>query len=301
MAKSLLITDSFFISPEHVQKLTDAGYAVQRLDKAAATEDELIEALRGVSVYIIGGIEQVTDKVLETTDSLESIIFTGVDYSKFIPGEETAKRKNIKLLNAPGANAIAVAEFAVAVALSMQRQLFTISRNGDKKFITTKSVEDSVIGIIGAGNIGQRIMSAISAYKPQKQLYFNRSKKDVKAELTDLDDLVASSDIIFLTLPASAGTVFNSSLIAKIKKDALLVSISPNNLIDYEALLKRLKTNEIRAAVDWPSPSEAFNELSLDTWLSFNSHSAYNTQKALSNVNDSVTDTAISILSSNNV
>lgn len=45
MTKTLLITDSFFISHEHAQTLTDAGYVVRRLNKPAATEDELSAAL----------------------------------------------------------------------------------------------------------------------------------------------------------------------------------------------------------------------------------------------------------------
>ncbi len=54
--------------------------------------------------------------------------------------------------------------------------------------------------------------------------------------------------------------------------------------------------------MDWPSPISAFDELTLDVWLSFNSHSAYNTYAALTNVNDSdsVTATDIGLLSSNN-
>lgn len=296
MTKQLLITDSFFISDNNVKALIDSGYEVKRLNKAAATEDELIDALKGVAVYIIGGLEQVTDKVLETTNSLEAILFPGVDYSKFVPGEQTAIRKNIKILNAPGANAAAVSEFAVAVALAMQRQLFSISRNGVEKFVTTKSIEDSVVGVIGAGNVGQSIIETIATFKPQNQLYYNRSDKNVRAQRCDLETLVSTANIIFLTLPAGAGTVFDSSLIAKMKMGSLLVSISPNNLIDYAALLQRLEANEIRAAIDWPSPTEAFNKLPLDTWLSFNSHCAYNTHKAVENVNDSVTATAISLI-----
>jgi phosphoglycerate dehydrogenase-like enzyme len=296
MSKTLLITDSFFITPHNVLQLENAGYIVKRLDKTAASEEELIVALQGVSVYILGGVEQVTDHVLESIDSLEGIIFTGVDYSKFIPGEKTAISKGIKLLNAPGANAVAVAEFAVGVCLAMQRQLFSVSRNGDKKNITTKSVENSTVGIIGAGNIGEIIINAIDIFMPRSIQYYNRSEKSVHTTRTDLDNLVSTSDIIFLTLPMSAGTVFDKELISKIKNDALLVSISPNNLIDYDALLVRLKDGTIRAAIDWPSPTAEFDDLPLDVWLSFNSHSAYNTHTAVNAVNESVVATAISLL-----
>jgi len=296
MAKKLLITDSFFISDVHVGRLIEAGYEVNRLNKAAATEDELIEALKDVSVYIIGGTEQVTDGVLESADKLEVIIFTGVDYSKFVPGEKTALAKGIKILNAPGANAVGVAEFAVSIALAMQRQLFSISRAGREKSVTTRSIEGSMIGVIGAGNIGQIIIKATEAFKPKEVIYYNRSSKNIVARQVGLGELVQISDIIFLTLPASAGMVLDSGLVSKIRKDCLLISISPNNLIDYSALLVRLKNGELRAAIDWPSPTDEFNDLPLDTWLSFNSHSAYNTHSAIRGVDDSITTTAISLL-----
>ena len=298
MTKKMLITDTFFISQQHQRQLEDAGYEVSRLEKLAATEDELIEALKGVSVYIIGGIEQVTERVLDSADSLEAIIFTGVDYSKMIPAADKATQRGIKLLNAPGANAIGVAEFAVSVALAMQRQLFSISRFGEATSATTRSLEASNVGVIGAGNIGRVIIDAINVFKPNNVTYFNRSEKNVKAQRVELEELVATSDIIFLTLPMSAGQVFNAAVIDKIKDDALVVSISPNNLFDYDALLARLQAGSLRAAIDWPSPTEKFDELSSDTWMSFHNHSAYNTHQAIKNVDDSVVKTAISLLNS---
>lgn len=298
MTKKLLITDTFFISDRHEQRLRDAGYEVSRLNESSASEDQLIEALRGVSVYILGGIEEVTSRVVESADSLEAIIFSGVDYSKFITGSEIAESKGIKLLNAPSANSSGVAEFAIGVALNMQRQLFSIGRTGTSKNITTRSIEVSTVGVIGVGNIGQKIINAITAFSPKEILYYNRSSKDVPAKTASLEDLVMESDVLFLTLPMSAGTVFNDALISKIKTDALLVSISPNNLIDYQALLFRLQKGEVRAAVDWPSPSPDFDELPLDVWFSVNSHSAYNTKSAITNVDDSVVATAIDLLKS---
>lgn len=292
----MLITDTFFISQQHQRQLEEAGYEVSRLEKIAATEDELIEALKDVSVYIIGGIEQVTERVLDSTSSLEAVIFTGVDYSKMIPASDKANQKGIRLLNAPGANAIGVAEFAVSVALAMQRQLFSISRLGETTSSTTRSLEGSNIGVIGAGNIGQVIINAVNVFNPHKVTYFNRSEKNVNAQKVELDELVATSDIIFLTLPMNAGQIFDAALIDQIKEDALVVSISPNNLFDYNALLARLQAGSLRAAIDWPSPTEKFDELSSDTWMSFHNHSAYNTHQAVKNVDDSVVKTAISLL-----
>ena len=178
----------------------------------------------------------------------------------------------------------------------MQRQLFVSSRTGNQKFLTTRSVEGSTVGIIGAGNIGGIIARTVQMFSPLETLYFNRSAKDVPASRVELDELITRSDIIFLTLPLAAGRLLDAERIVSIKHDALLVSISPNNLIDYDALLPRLKDGTLRAAIDWPSPSAAYSMLPLDVWFSVNSHSAYNTHQALTNVNESITRTALDLL-----
>lgn len=296
MKKKLLITDSFFVPEGHKERLRDAGYEVVHLDKVKASEEELIDALKGVSVYIIGGTEEVNDRVIDSADTLETIIFTGVDYQKFVPGSAKAVEKGIKILNAPGANAVGVAEFAVGVALLMQRNLVSISRLGDKKYFTTGSLQDSVIGLIGVGNIGQTILDVVTPIQPKEVIYYNRSEKDIKARRVELDELLEKSDIIFLNLPMSAGQILDKNNIAKLKKGSLLVSISPYNLIDFDALLPRLQSGEVRCGVDWPSPSPDFDELPIDVWYSVNSHSAYNTKQAINKVSDSVTETAIKLL-----
>ena len=296
MSKKLLITGTFFMFDEHVARLSAAGYEVVRLNKPSITEAELTAALQGISVYIIGGTEQTTDAIINATTELEAIIFTGVDYDKFIPGAAAARAKGIKLLNAPGANAVAVAEFAVGVAIALTRDLFGISRTGNKKFLTTKSIQNSVIGLIGAGNIGQTILAGVTPFQPREVVYFNRSPKDIAARQVDLDELVAVSDIIFITLPMSAGRVLDAERITKLKAGCLIMSISPPNLIDFEALLPRLQNSELRCAIDWPAPTPAFEDLPLDVWFHVHSHSAYNTSEAIQQVSNTVTEVAIQLL-----
>lgn len=295
MTKKLLITDSFFIVDDNVKALEAAGYEVIRLDVPKATEAQLVEAIKGVSVYILGGVEEVTHAVIAAADKLEAIIFPGIDYQKFIPAQDDALAKGIRLLNAPGANAIAVAEYAVGIAISMQRQLYELSRLGTKQYVTTSSIQGSTIGIIGAGDIGAKIIEAVSVFKPSEVLYFNRSEKDIPARRVELDELVTKSDVIFLLLPMSAGLVLNEQVINRTKTGALIVSISPMNLIDFDALLVRLQKGELRASIDWPSPSEEFDALPIDTWFSVMSHSAYDTVPAIQAVNDMVTEVAVQL------
>jgi len=119
--KSILITDSLFIFPEHEQQLKDAGYEVVRLDKPEATEEELCDAVRGKAGYILGGIEKVTDKVIDATDQLEAIVFTGIGFKSMIPGWKRAAEKGISIGNTPDSPTQAVAEWSIAAALLMNR------------------------------------------------------------------------------------------------------------------------------------------------------------------------------------
>src|SRR3990172_1503515 len=166
MSKKILITDTLFITDSHIEQLEDSGFEVERFDKPNATEEELFKLLQGKVGYILGGIEKVTNKVIDSTDQLKAISFTGSDWKALITGWEKAKDKGIKISNAPGANSPAVAEFAVTMALAMQRNLFELGRTGNVNFQTTETLQNKVIGVIGAGHIGSKIIKMLSPFSP---------------------------------------------------------------------------------------------------------------------------------------
>lgn len=298
MKGKILITDTLFIQDEHVKKIEKAGYEVERLEKPNAGENELINALEDKVGYILGGIEKVTDRVIESTDKLKVIAFTGVDWKALIPGWEKAKGKGIMISNAPGANSPAVAEFAIALALMMQRNLLEIGRTGDKTFQTTETLHNANIGVVGAGRIGSRIIKSVSTFSPAKVLYYSRT---VKAEIENadfvaLDILLSTSDVIFIAIPGSAGTILDMKAIKKLKAGALIVHISPLNIIDFDALLLRLQAGTLRAAVDWPAPNESFTKLPYRVWYNTNNHTAYNTKSVVKICSDMGTNSLLNLL-----
>ena len=83
--------------------------------------------MRGVTGYIIGGVERVTDNVVEGAFDLRAIAFTGSGYREFIPGWQTATTRGIAISAARGGNADSVAEWSLAVALSLVRNVPALS------------------------------------------------------------------------------------------------------------------------------------------------------------------------------
>lgn len=298
--KSILITDSLFIFPEHEQKLREAGFELTRLDKPEATEAELIEAVRGKHGYILGGVEKVTDKVIDAADELKAIAFTGSDWKAFITGHERATQKGISIANTPGANSYAVGEYAITLMLGMTRNIFELGRTGTKKFQTTHSLNELIIGIIGMGKVGQIVANTLKNIGAKQVIYFSRTRKpEIEKEGIDyhtMEDVLSQSDVVFLLVPKSTGNDFFGAKELKLMKDGgLLINIAARSLVEKEALFQELQVGRLRAAFDG-AIDERFNSLPLSHWFNSNESAAYNTLGANKIASDMATESIINLL-----
>ena len=302
MNGTILITDSLFIFDEHVKQLEAAGYGVVRLDEPKATEEELVEAVKGKIGYILGGVETVTNKVIDAADKLKVIMVTGTGYDSFIPDYKYAQEKGIKIGAASHLNAYAVAEFGFTMTLAMVRELFNMSRGYGVTFKTTKSMVDMTVGVVGLGHIGTHYARMCRDMGVKNIMYSSRSRKnDIEAELgaekADLEQVFMSADIIFVALPFSAGEKYiSANLIDSMKPGAILVSIADEALFDLDALYSALKASRITAAFDENIKQERFQDLPLGTWYTPNESTAFNTEPAIRDVNNCSVKTILEIL-----
>ena len=301
----ILVTDSLFIFKENEKVLIDAGYEIERLDKSQATEEELMEAVKGKVGYILGGIEKVTNKVIEAADSLKVIVFTGSDWLNWIPGNEFATKKGIAIANTPTANTYAVAEYTVTLIMAMTRNIFELGRTGSVHFQTRPSLKELTVGIIGMGNIGSKVASFLKGLEVGKIIYTSRNQKinvekETNAIFLDLETLLKTSDIVTLHFSKEAGDGFiNAEKLALMKDGALLVNCGFIGAVDSDALLAELKTGRLRAVHDGPLGQE-FNTLPLHIFFNSNSHTAYNTHEANKRASDIAVTSLINILSTGN-
>ena len=294
----ILITDSLFIGKEHEEKLKSAGFEIERLDKPEATEAELIEAIKGKDGYILGGIEKLTDNIIDSADNLKAIVFTGIGYKDFIPNHEYVTNKGIAIANTPDAPTHAVAEWAVTMALAMNRNIFDLGRAGDKKFMTSKGIENQHIGIIGLGRIGKEIAKMLQSFRPASISYFSKHKHDdSQIEYKELSNLLTESDIVFLCVSKDAGKhFFGKEQLAQMKDGSLLVTFMAEDIVDEEALLAELKTGRIRAVSDHPIQNEESKNLPMGMWYCFNASNAFNTGTEIKLCSDMATESMINLL-----
>jgi phosphoglycerate dehydrogenase-like enzyme len=302
MKGKILITDSLFIAKEHEETLTAAGYEIERLDMPEATEDQLVEAIKGKVGYILGGTETLTDKIIDAADALKAIAFTGIGYKGFIPNYEYVTKKGIAIANTPDGPTHAVAEWAVATTLAMNRNLFEISRTGTKKFLTTKGIEGQHVGIIGLGRIGSEITRMLKPFKPNSISYYSKSRyenseKELDITYADIESVLKQSDIVFVCVSNDAGQNFiTKKELALLKDDTLVVSFIHKGIINEAALLKELQSGRIRAVSDYPLDAKEANDLPLSRWYSGTGSNAFNTFFGIKLVSDMAVRSLLNLL-----
>lgn len=298
MKDQILVTDSFFIFDKHVERLEGEGFEVVRLDKPRASEAELSEAIKGKTGYILGGVEHATKPVFNAADKLKAIVFTGTGFKGHIPAWEYAIEKGVHVGYSPYANVQEVAEWAVAAALAMQRNLFGLGPCGSQSFTTVSSLSELSVGIIGLGHIGLRFAEMIDSLGAKEVSYWSRKQKDTTYRYyEDMDDLLKSSDMVFVSVADEAGKDFISEReLNLLKKDCLLVSIVHEGVINEDSLYAAVRSGKIRAALDVVSEFNRFKELPADRWYAPNGSSAFNTWSFLNRASDMATETIINLI-----
>ncbi|EPT05010.1 hypothetical protein FOMPIDRAFT_1039841 [Fomitopsis schrenkii] len=185
--------------------------------------------------------------------------------------------KGIEVLEVTGSNVVSVAEHVVMSILLLVRnfvpahemiergdwQVSDIARNAF-------DLEGKVVGTIGCGRIGYRVLQRLQPFNCKELLYYDYAdlpadaSKAVNARrVADLKDLVSQCDVITVNCPLHEGTrnLVNAELLKHFKKGAWLVNTARGAICDKDAVAAALKAGQINgyAGDVWnvqPSPKD---------------------------------------------
>jgi D-3-phosphoglycerate dehydrogenase len=168
-----------------------------------------------------------------------------------------AREQGIIVTNAPGANAVSVAELALGLILALARQIPVAAEavhQGKWPRLSGVSLEGKTIGILGLGAIGKQLARRLAgfdcrilAYDPYADTDFAKSHQ---VELTTMDGVITQADFVSLHLPLLPETrgLVNAEFLGRMKKDSFLVNTSRGEAIDEKALFEALQSGHIRGA-----------------------------------------------------
>jgi hydroxypyruvate reductase len=272
MAAEILQTTAM---PPAVQKALDGGYTVHKLweakDKAALLK-EIGPRVRGMAT---SGGAGAARELIEALPKLEVISSFGVGYDSIDIG--CAKERGVTVTNTPDVLTDCVADTAMALTLAMMRripqadQFVRTGRWPKDKFPLTDKLGGRIMGIVGAGRIGQAIAKRAEAFGMQIAYFGPRKKAELAWRY--YDNLVAMAkdvDILMISCPGGKETnqLVNAAVIDALGADGYLVNIARGSVVEEPALVKALVEKKIAGAgldvfADEPNVPEAL--WSLDT------------------------------------
>ncbi len=192
-------------------------------------------------------------------------ITTGTDYVD----KAYCARHGIAVHNTPGFTGASVAEHAMALMLAAAKRLKDYDsgvRRGDFQVFEHQGLEleGKTAGIVGMGAIGSRVAQMLSGFGVRVLFCNRRPKHTALGTQVALERLLADSDILFLTLSMSpeARHLINAQTLAQVRPGAILVNISPDALIDVDALNDALTSGRLAyAGLDLHHEDPRFSDL----------------------------------------
>ena len=228
-----------------------------RLYDSDATDPKILaERLREADVALnIRGRTFFTAEVLGVCPRLKliSIWGTGTD-NVDLPA---AAARGITVTNTPGANAVAVAEHAVALMLAVAKQLVPADRamrQGGWPRNLVPQLRGKRLGLVGTGLIGREVAAMAKGLGMEVVAWtFHPSARladSLGLRYVELDELLRTSDIVSLHLRATPETrhFLNRARLAMLKPGAILVNTARGALIDEAALVECLQEKKIACA-----------------------------------------------------
>lgn len=240
------------------------GYARPGMDglrEYQGDPDEIV-AFIGAAPVLVTHLAPVSAAMLERLPDLKLIAVSrggpvNIDMA-------AAARHGVRVVNTPGRNASAVAEFTIGSILAETRliraghealrrrdwrgDLYRMDRTG-------RELNEMTVGVIGYGHVGTRVVSLLAPFgcrilvcDPYVQLRPDDRAKGVQH--VDLDRVLTESDIVSLHPRVTAETtgMFDEAAFARMKPGAYLINTARGPLVDYEALTRALESGHLSGA-----------------------------------------------------
>jgi D-3-phosphoglycerate dehydrogenase len=252
--RAVLVTGST-LAGEAAANLEAHGLQAHYCKPYASAEDiaQLASDLQIEGLIVRQG--QIDETVIAASPRLKVIAKHGTGVNNI--DLEAAARLGIPVLRALGANARSVAEHAIALSIALLKDLVPLDRavkSGEwpKAGYIGRDIAGTKLGLVGFGAIGQEVATlarglgmSVTVFDP----YTADLPQEVSRE-TNLDDLLATSDIVSLHCPLTKETrhLINADRLTRMKREAFLVNTARGEIVDEAALVAALRNRTIAGA-----------------------------------------------------
>lgn len=223
---------------------------------------ELLQRVKGAESILSLLTERVDAELLDAAGpQLKIVSNVAVGYNNIdVPA---CTERGVKVTNTPGVLTEATADIAMALVLAATRRMGEGERvirsntpwQWGMFYMLGMGIQGRQLGIVGMGQIGiatarrARAFGMTIAYTKRTPLDAATSD-ELDAKHMELDELLATSDVVSLHCPYSADThhLINAERLSKMKRNAYLVNTARGPVVDEEALVEALRNGVIAGA-----------------------------------------------------
>lgn len=209
----------------------------------AACNQETVFMARGYDAICIFVNDHVNADMIEELYEMKvkAILLRSAGFNHV---DVKAAENKITILRVPSYSPEAVAEFAMAMLLTINRMThkaysrtreFNMSLNG----LMGTNLYEKTAGVVGTGKIGQAMIKILNGFQMRVLCYDPYPAKGVEAEYVSLNELLRQSDVISLHCPLTSETKYmiNKDSIRNMKEGVYLVNTSRGGLINTDDLI----------------------------------------------------------------
>ncbi|MEU9119777.1 hydroxyacid dehydrogenase [Streptomyces sp. NPDC048506] len=213
------------------------------------------------------GAPPLTGRVLDTAPRLRAVIHAAGSVKHHVT--EACWERGLVVSSAAAANALPVAEYALAAILTANKQVLRSARryrelrgrphDWHAEFAGAGNYRRTV-GVVGASRIGRRVIELLRPFDLHVLLYDPYVDGAEAARLgvrpVSLGTLCAESDIVTVHAPQLPAThhLLGAGELALMPDGATLVNTARGALVDEAALLPELLTGRLNAVLDVTDP-----------------------------------------------
>jgi len=225
--------------------------------KTGMSEDELISCIGEYDGLAVRSATKATQKVLEAADNMKVIGRAGIGVDNIDVAAATAR--GIVVMNTPFGNAITTAEHAIAMMMSLARQIpeanaSTQESKWEKSRFMGVELTGKTLGIVGCGNIGAIVADRALGLK-MKVVAFDPflgedRAREIGVDKVDLDELLQRADFISLHTPLTDQTrgIIDAAAIAKTKRGVRIINCARGGLVVEADLKAALESGHVAGA-----------------------------------------------------
>jgi D-3-phosphoglycerate dehydrogenase len=218
-------------------------------------EDDLIEALQGISLVGIRSNTKVTEKVLASAPDLRAVGAFCIGTNQI--DLTAAAQRGVAAFNAPYSNTRSVVELVIGEIIALARRLMEKTQRmhdgvWDKSAMGSHEVRGRTLGIVGYGNIGTQL-SNLAESLGFRVIFFDNADRPAHGNarrVGSLDELLAQADVVTLHVdgrPGNAG-LFGAAQFAKMKPRSMFINASRGMVVDDVALRENILSGHLAGA-----------------------------------------------------